>query len=152
AAQAFEKNIEPEQFPPGSKAALLYVRDPGWFEEAKSYLTAQGFYLSYAQSPEEGAQKLRLNRYQLVLLEEGYRTEVLLREISMWPGRYRREVNCLLLGDNKESFDAYTGFLQGVNTYVSKKDKDRAEQILDQARDDFAGYLKPWHAAADQQT
>ncbi|MCF8037974.1 MAG: hypothetical protein K9K79_01530 [Desulfohalobiaceae bacterium] len=149
---ARKKTVEPELFPPGSKVALLSIQDQGWLEQSKDFLTAHNFYLSSAESPEQGAQKLRLNRYQLVLIEQGPRSEVLLGEISRWPGRYRREVNCILLGENGKSFDPYAGFLQGVNSYLSKKDGNQAKQLLEQARDSFAKYLEPWHQAANQET
>lgn len=145
-----KQTVEPEVHPPGAQVALLFVQDPIWLEKAGDFLKTNDFSLSLAQTPEEATQKLRLNRYQLVLIEDDPQAGVLLREISQWSGRFRREVNCVLVGDQGQSFDHLTAFLKGVNTYLSKADRDQAEPLLEQAREQWVKHLQPFRAAGPE--
>lgn len=141
-----EARVEPDLFPPGSKAGFLYIQDESWSLKIQDCLAAKGYYLSQANTTQEGILKLRLNLYDMVCIEESPDTEALLHEISLWPGRRRREVNCLLLGDYQRSFDPAIAFLRAVNSAISKQDFETAEHILEQADEQFDKCTEPWHA------
>ena len=142
-----EARIEPDLFPPGSKAGFIYLQDESWSGKVQGYLAEKGYYLSQAGSPQEAIQKLRLNVYDLVCIQDSPGTEGLLQEISLWPGRRRREVNCLLLGDYERSFDPAVAFLRAVNCALAKKDSETADALLEQADKQFEKSLEPWHSA-----
>jgi len=136
---------EPEMFPPGAEVAFVRVSDQDWWERVENYLLSTGFYLSTAESLNEAVQKLRLNSYQWVILEEGEEHASMLKESARWPGQVRREVNVILLGRKGSSFDPKQAFLQGVNVYLDQTDTDNAEQYLDQARSEFEQLKEPWN-------
>ncbi len=141
-----EARIEPDLFPPGSKTGFIYLQDEAWFEKVRGSLTAKDYYLSQADSPQEAVQKLRLNVYDLVCIEDSPDAEGLLQEISLWPGRRRREVNCLLLGEYERSFDPAVAFIRAVNCALAKKDIETADALLEQADEQFEKSIEPWHA------
>lgn len=141
-----EARVEPDLFPPGSKAGFVYLQDEAWFGKVHDSLTAKGYYLSQPSSPQEAVQKLRLNVYDLVCIEDSPDAEGLLQEISLWPGRRRREVNCLLLGEYDRSFDPAVTFIRAVNCVLAKKDIESAHTLLEQADEQFEKCIEPWHA------
>ncbi len=140
---------EPEMFPPGSEVAFVFVQDQSWWERIESYLLNTGFHVSSAESQSEAVQKLRLNSYQWVILQEGPGQKALLEEMARWPGQQRREVNVVLLGSEAPSFDPRQAFLLGVNAYIALSDEDSAEQVLDQAKGEFEQVLEPWKAVRE---
>ena len=137
---------EPEFFPPGSLVGFLFLQDESWILKASDFLQDKGYYISRTTSPGEAVHKLRLNSYDFVFIEEINGYADLLEEISRWPGRQRREVNCLILGSYQRSFDPDIAFVRGMNCAVSSNDLDQAELILEQAGELFGKLIEPWHS------
>lgn len=149
--QAAPEQVEPDLFPPGAKTVFLALQHQTWLQAAKSWLQEQGFYISESGSTQEGCQKLRLNNYCLVLLEDRPENNLLLQEIHSWPGNMRRQVNVILVGKQGRSFDPGLGFVKGVNQYLCLGDQDRVEKLLSQCQQDFERWLEPWNLAQEMQ-
>ena len=146
-------DIEPDLFPPGAEVAFVYVRDRGWAEKIEESLQLEGGYLlSRAENGAQALQKLRLNSYQMILLQDGPEADGLLEEIGSWPGYVRREINCILIGDKAKSFDPGKAFIRGVNSYLSITDTERIADLLEQAQQSFDQYLEPWRKAKQEVT
>lgn len=128
----------------------MFVQDREWAEQAREYLTQMGIYLSTAESVSQGRQKLNLNRYNWVIVQDLPENQPLLREIAAWPGYRRREVNCLLVGEAAESFDPNAAFVRGMNGYLALEDAERIEELLEQAREEYNQYVAPWQVATEQ--
>lgn len=142
--------IEPDLFPPGSSSAFLFVQDQTWLEAIQDRLNDWGFYQSASQQLEEARQKLRLNPYHMVFIQQGEQSGLLLQEVAAWPGIVRREVNVLLIGEAGSSFDPALAFYHGVNACIALQDRDQAQELLEQARENFSHFLLPWQLARDQ--
>jgi hypothetical protein len=148
-AQA-EEMLEPEIYPPGAEVVFIFVSHGEWSERVQEYLTQMGMYQSTAETVEQARQKLNLNRYNWVILEDRAENAPLLQEIASWPGFSRREVNCLLVGNAARSFDPNEAFVKGMNCYLAFEDEERVEELLEQARDEYNQYLAPWQVAMEQ--
>ena len=138
--------IEPDNFPPGAKTAFLYVFDKDWKKGIISFLEKKGFYISEAEEEDIGVQKLRINPYNVIFIEEKNATP-LLNEISSWPGNQRRETNVILIGDRAKSFDLMTAFISGVNCYLSIHDKENMEDVLEEAMARYKSFIEMWETA-----
>lgn len=145
-----EKRVEPDLFPPGAWTAFCFVRDEVWQTSLQKLLQEWGYYQSSASDPEQAVQKLRLNSYNLIVIQEEAQAEPLLQEIGTWSGAVRREVNLLLIGPNASSFDPGLAFSRGVNVYLNLQDQGRAQELLQQAREHFEHFLEPWKMARDK--
>jgi hypothetical protein len=144
------RKVEPDLFPPGAWTAFCFVQDEAWQQALQELLQQWEYYQSSAQDTEEAVQKLRLNSYDLIAIQEEVQTELMLQEIGTWPGSVRREINVLLLGSSGPSFDPGLAFSRGVNVYLSLQDKDRAGALLQQAREHFRNFILPWEMAKGQ--
>ncbi len=142
--------VEPDLFPPGSSSAFLFVQDQIWLEAIQDRLNGWGFYQSASQQLEEARQKLRLNAYQMVFIQQVEQSGLLLQEVAAWPGIVRREVNVLLIGKADSSFDPALAFYHGVNACLALQERDQAQDLLEQARENFNHFLLPWQLARDQ--
>ncbi len=142
--------VEPDLFPPGAWSAFLFIQDKGWQEALQNELESQGFYLRISADAKEARQKLRLNAYDLVLIQESSQSASLLQEIGYWPGSVRREVNVILLGESGPSFDPALAFRSGVNTYIALQDREQALNLLQQSQDNFQHFLRPWELARER--
>jgi len=76
--------VDPDVFPPGSTSAFLEVHDAAWRSAAEELCKARGIYTSVAEETLVGVAKLRLNNYQVILMEDGEESAPLLKEISAW--------------------------------------------------------------------
>ncbi len=138
--------VAPDNFPPGAKTAFLYVFDEEWKYRTYEFLKRKGYYISEANKEEIGVQKLSINEYDFVLIEHKD-ADSLLAEVSSWPGNERREVNVILLGDKAKSFDLMVAFLYGVNSYISIEERDRIEDLLDEAIKRYKSFIDLWNTA-----
>jgi len=145
-----EEMLEPEVFPPGAEVAFLFVHDGEWAEGAREYLTQMGMYLSTADTVSQARQKLKLNRYNWVIVEDRRDNGPVLQEVGSWPGYRRREVNVILVGQSAKSFDPSRAFAMGANCYLCIDDTDRIEEHLEQAREEYNQYIAPWQVAMEQ--
>lgn len=135
--------VEPEMHPPGSMVAFVYLRDKDLFEKIAACLKEKGYIVSSAKNIEEAVAKLGLNRYNLVIFEEGQGGK-LLEEIDKWPGNVRRNINVVAIGEKAKTFDPNIEFILGVNSYISMEDLNRLNEILDNVFKRYEDFLTPW--------
>ncbi len=142
--------LEPEIFPPGAKVAFVSLADTAWREGAEAFLKEQGYALSEAESPGEAVGKLRLNHYDLLLLDQGETGRTILTEIATWSGLKRREANIVLVGQGAPSLDPKASFENGVNNWLALDDAGRAADLLGQALEAYTLYYQPLTQAQTQ--
>ncbi|NJB66901.1 putative Zn finger-like uncharacterized protein [Desulfobaculum xiamenense] len=140
--------VEPDMFPPGSKVAFLYVADGAFHSAAEAWFGANGYHVSTSSDELEAIAKLRLNSYDIVLVEEGDAAKRLLSEISRWPGHKRRAINYVLLGTRAKSLDPNLAFQNGANFYMNTGDRDKAGDLLDGAIRGYELYYQFYKKAA----
>lgn len=125
-----DKATEPDYFPPGASTALISVTDEDLEERVRSYLEGKGYYLTLAQDPDVAAAKARLNRYNLVFVQDEKRFAPLMNEVHSWVGNVRRETNVIMIGERAESFHQSKAFLLAVDFYLNRKDREKIEEYL----------------------
>jgi len=130
ATVAEDMATEPDYFPPGAFTALISVIDEDLEERVRSYLEGKGYYLTLAQDADVAAAKARLNRYNVVLVQDDERFYPLMNEVHSWVGNVRRETNVIMIGDGAESFHQSKAFLLAVDFYLNMKDREKIEEYL----------------------
>jgi predicted Zn finger-like uncharacterized protein len=141
--------IEPDLFPPGSQVVFSFVQSGVWNGALETFFSSEGYYLSKASDVEEAILKLRLNEYQVVIVDDRYANAPLLQEIGTWAGFRRRRINVLLLGDATESMSPYEAFRRGVNAYLNINDIDRAKELFEESLRGFKIHNEPWTLSED---
>ncbi len=135
---------EPDIFPPGAKVGLFFFEDKLWKDSVSGYLENSGYIVQAADNLQEAGSKLRLNNYCLVIIQDISGSQILLDEISLWPGYVRRQVNCILVGETENNFDPHLAFIKGVNSYLSIKNRDKISQLLKLGEEEYKKFLEPW--------
>jgi predicted Zn finger-like uncharacterized protein len=136
--------LEPEFFPPGARTVFLFLGGAGlWLDEARAFFKGRGYFESTASSPGEAIQKLRLNTYDVLLIEDSPENVSVLSDIAEWSGLKRREVNLCLVGDRAASLDRRASFLCGVNGYLNVADGPRAAELLEGLLKEYEEYYLP---------
>ena len=149
-APSFEGTGEPEIFPPGSRVAFLFLADPGWSEGARTFFKEQGYYTSTATDSGEATAKLRLNAYNVLLVEDNEEGRLLLKEMGGWSGVRRRECNVALLGEGASSLDPQPAFRRGANSWLNKADAGRCGELLGEVLKGYELYYELLRMAEQQ--
>ena len=136
--------VEPDVFPPGSVTAFLEVDDVAWRSAAEDIFKARGIYYSEAAETLVGVAKLRLNNYQVILVEDGTDSAPLLKEISAWPGIKRKGVNVVMVGGAAPSMQPNIAFEKSVNFYLNHADSGRAKELLEECLAGYDLYYRPF--------
>ena len=129
-------DLEPENHPSDLMVAFVHVSPP-WKEPCENFFREQGWEVSNADSPEEAVAKLRLNRYEAVVMVDDAACEAIQAEVDSWPGRRRRDVFCLLVGEAGESRDPAIAFYKAADMYCNAADASSALQLLKSGYGDF---------------
>ena len=145
-----ESGGEPEIFPPGSKVVFLYLADPGWSEGAREFFRDQGYYTSTATDSGEATAKLRLNAYNVLLVEDNEEGRLLLKEVGGWSGVRRRECNVALVGEGASSLDPQPAFRLGVNSWLNRADAGRCSELLGEVLKGYELYYELLRMAQQQ--
>lgn len=141
------ETIEPDFFPPGSSVAFIFIPEQDIYSRISGILEQKNYYISTARDIREGVLKLRLNEYQVIILRDEEQFFPLLEEVNSWPGRKRRDVNCILIGSSAPSMHQQEAFYRGVNFYLNIDDKDKIDELLEQVLKGFSDYNEPWRMA-----
>lgn len=141
--------VEPEIFPPGTKVAFLYLEGE-WSSATASFMEEKGFGVSSAQSEPEAIAKLRLNRYDVLIVSDGESSELVRMEIDSWPGGKRSQANYILVGDEAKSLDPQTSFVKACNTYLAASDGSKAGELLEGALTGYDLYYQMIEQARNQ--
>ncbi len=134
--------IEPEVFPPGSKVAFIDVHTESWCTKAELFFRQEGYEISVSEDSLEAVAKLRLNRYDVLLVEDCEDCKLLQDEVASWPGHRRRALNYILVGPNGKSMHPDVAFERGVNFYLNSAEADKGEQLLKAALDGYDLYYQ----------
>ena len=139
-----ESDLPSVQVPPGTHLALLMLRDERIAAAVRSYFQARQWEVVEVHEPTAGKAYLRGNRFRGVVLDDSAPGRQVLEEIHRLPGRERREMNCVLIGNQAESFDPLAAFVAGVNSYISSDEAEELETSLQRAQELFDRHLQLW--------
>ena len=142
--------VEPDVFPPGSTTAFLELDDAAWRTAAEEVFKAKGIYYSEAAETLAGVAKLRLNNYQVILVEDCEDCAPLLAEISSWPGLKRKGVNVVMIGDAAPSMQPNIAFEKSVNFYLNHADGGRAKELIAECLAGYELYYRPFAMVAEK--
>lgn len=140
-------SVEPDVVPPGAKVAFIYAKDQTWSGSAKRYAENSGYHVSSADDALTAVAKLRLNNYDLLVVEESGDSGRLIAEINSWPGLKRRAANFILVGEAAPSMQPNIAFEKGVNFYLNRADSGKAEQLFKEAAGGYDLYYRPLNEA-----
>jgi|GEM_PF-1822975 len=133
--------------PEKGKNALLLILDKDLLHRVRQPLEEEGYRLAAVSTSREALQVFQTSPLSLIVVEDKEECAPLLRKIHSQPGYTRREINCILVGDQAKSFDSEQAFYQKVNTYLSRSDRDRFEELLPQALGRYKQFIHPWLVA-----
>jgi predicted Zn finger-like uncharacterized protein len=145
-----EKIAPPEHFPHDATVAFLFVKNRKLSERMGLFLKSRGIFVSETALIHEALDKVRINYYNILILEESEEAKAILGVVRKWNGLRRRDVNIILVEADCKSLHANEAFFRGVNAVVSAKDSERIENILDLAMGEFKSYSEPWAVAAQR--
>lgn len=134
--------IEPEVFAPGSKVAFIDVHDEAWCTKAEVFFKQAGYEISVSEDQLEAVAKLRLNRYDVLVVEDCENCNLILEEVASWPGHRRRELNYIMIGSAGKSMHPDVAFERGVNFYLNLGDAEKAEELLQGAMEGYDLYYQ----------
>ncbi len=140
--------VEPDFFAPGTKTALLVLRDQAWTESLERLLQERGYHVTALNDPSQAAAKLQVNVYDVTLIEDSDWGREPLRLLHAWPGTKRRNINVILIGQAGESLHPGLSFRKGVDSYFHVQDHTRSKELLQASLDSFAAAYLSWNAAA----
>lgn len=147
---ADEKIVAPEHFPHDATVAFLYVKNKNLAERITLFLKSRGIFVSATTLIHEALDKVRINYYNIIILEESEQTKSILGLVRKWNGLRRRDVNIVLVETACKSLHSNEAFFRGVNSVISAADNERIENILDLAMGEFKSYSEPWAVAAQK--
>jgi len=142
--------VEPDVYPPGAKVAFLYLQDGGWTSGAEAFFKGHEHYVSSSADELEAVAKLRLNDYDVLVVQDGAGSVVLQEEISAWPGTKRRRTNVVLVGGAGGSHDPKAAFAKGANSYLALSDGAKAADLLEGALTGYEHYYQMLNIARKQ--
>lgn len=140
--------MEPDFFPPGTKTALLVLRDQSWTESLTKLLKERRFHVTTLNDPNQAVAKLQINSYDVILLEDSDWGRESLQLIHTWPGTKRRKTNVIALGQADKSLHPGISFRKGVDSYFHIQDHHRGNELLQASLDSFDAEYLSWNAAA----
>jgi uncharacterized protein YbaR (Trm112 family) len=143
-----DKIVAPEHFPHDATVAFVFVKNRALAERIKVHLKGRGIYISEAGFIHEAVDKVRINYYNILILEDSEETRSILALVRKWNGLRRRDVNIVLVEARCQSMHPNEAFLRGVNSVVGLGDNERVEHFLDLALGDYENYVEPWTEAA----
>ncbi len=147
---ADEKIVAPEHFPHDATVAFLFVKNKKLAERIGLFLKSRGIFVSQTTLIHEALDKVRINYYNILILEESEQTKAILGVVRKWNGLRRRDVNIILGEAACKSLHSNEAFFRGVNAVISEADNERIENILDLALGEFKSYSEPWAVAAQR--
>ena len=141
--------IEPEIFPPGAKVVFLCGNNKFLLDQVEGYYAGINFCISRTKDSHEAMQRLMLNRYDAVFIEDNETYSDAMNVIAGWQGILRRNVNVMVYGNMAKSMDPKESFLKSANFYVNEGDIKSIEKILKDIQRGFSVYNDPWLKAAE---
>ena len=143
-------SVEPDLFPPGSRACFIFTKEKGLTEKLVSIFESQGYYTATADDPGQGVAKLRLNRYHAAVIQHDSGNSAMLEEINSWPGNTRRGMNLMVLGGEAPSMHQSQALVLGANFYLNLRDSDTLEELIMQCLRGYELYYHPWNKVLEE--
>ena len=143
-----DKIVAPEHFPHDATVAFLFVKNQELAGRIKEFLKTRGIYISEAGFIHEAVDKVRINYYNILILEDSEETKSILGIVRKWNGLRRREVNIVLVEARCQSMHPNEAFMRGVNAVVGVGDNEQVGHFLELALGDYENYVEPWSEAA----
>ncbi len=138
-------SVEPEMHPPGSKVAFVFLKEKDLFDKLEKILKELGYIISTASNTQEAVAKINLNRYNMIVISEVPDTKMIFKEIELWPGNLRRQINVIAMGSSAKTFDPNKEFILGVNSYISTDDFENIDDLIQNAIKRHEDFLIPWN-------
>ncbi|MBP8646509.1 MAG: zinc-ribbon domain-containing protein [Syntrophobacteraceae bacterium] len=128
----------------GIKTALLCLADSSRRANVEQILRQSDFFVSVAATVPVAINKLRSNRYDLVVIDEGPGASgnPLLHHIQLLPMHLRRQFFLCLLSEGLPTMDRLAAFRLGVDLVLNVKDFDKAKILLVRSMKDHAAFYK----------
>ncbi|WP_291323257.1 hypothetical protein [Desulfonatronospira sp.] len=145
-----ETTVEPDLFPPGARVSFIYTEDKTLLEKLQACFDSQGYYTATASDPVQGAAKLRLNSYDVAVLDHRKNIDPLLDVINCWPGLSRRALNIIIIGEKAPSLHQRQALVQGVNFYLNLQDLKSMEDLILQCLRGYQIYYHPWQKVMEE--
>lgn len=145
-----EKTVAPEYFPHDATVAFLFVRQPSFAQRIRLFLKPRGIFVSETANINEALDRVRVNYYNILILEDSEFTKSILEFTKKWNGLRRRDVNIIMVDAKCDSLHPNEAFVRGVNSVIGTVDNERIEQLLDIALSEHASYMEPWKLASEK--
>lgn len=131
----------------GVRTCLLCCSEDSRREFMARVLHELDFFVSPVMKVAHALSKLQHNRYDLVILDEGFdggdgTENLLLRHIQLLPMHMRRQFFLCLVSEGLPSLDQFLGFRIGVDMTVNVKELDKIKIMLVRAMKDHGAFYK----------
>lgn len=128
--------IEVEEFVEGRKLALVCVEGAAQ-AQVKEALEALEYTVHVASKPQDGIQRLRRNKYEVLILAETFggspQDNLVLGALQPMAMSMRRHMCAGLLGADFYTLDNMTAFAKSVSFVVGERDLGRLKAVVKQA-------------------
>lgn len=137
----------PENFPHDATVSLLHISDNQLEQRVIAYLKEKNIYISEAKNITVALEKIKINYYQILILEEGYTSQAILDAIKRWDGLRRRDINIIQVNSDAQTMHEHEAFLRGVNFVISRNDAKKIEYFLEIIFKEYENYKNLWKTA-----
>lgn len=122
----------------------MYVPDNELAERIGDFLKSKGIYISEAQTVTVALEKMRINYYQMLILEENDASQAILNATRKWDGLRRRDINVVYVNTDTQSMQQSEAFFRGVNFVIGKADAKRIDHFLEIILKEYENYKEMW--------
>lgn len=105
-----DRIVAPEHFPHDATVALLFVKNRALADRIGVFLKSRGIFISEAGLIHEALDKVRINYYNIIILEESEHSKSILSVVKKWNGLRRRDVNIILVEADCKSLHSNEAF------------------------------------------
>ena len=128
---------EEDEFVEDRKLAMVCIDSAPQRATVKTALDGLGYTVHIPLKPEDAVQRIRANRYELVIIHEGYggsaESNLVLQTIQPMTMPLRRHMCVGLVGDQFRTFDNLMAFAKSVNFVVADRELSKIRGIARQA-------------------
>ena len=128
---------EEDEFVEDRKLAMVCIDSAPQRATVKTALDGLGYTVHIPLKPEDAVQRIRANRYELVIIHEGYggsaESNLVLQTVQPMTMALRRHMCVGLVGKEYRTFDNMTAFAKSVNFVVAERELPKIRGIARQA-------------------
>jgi len=126
-----------DEFVEDRKLALVCIDSAPQRATVKTALDGLGYTVHIPLTPEDAVQRVRANRYELVIIHEAYggstESNLVLQTIQPMTMTLRRHMCVGLVGNEFRTFDNLLAFAKSVNFVVAERELSKIRGIVRQA-------------------